>query len=372
LQDLRRAVSKSENEVLMVKTKEIKPDIRGLQLDELKALLVEAGEKPFRATQIFRWVHESAVQDWHEMKNIGEQTRHILNNIVKIEPLKIRQERISKDGTRKYLWELNDANLIETVLLSHSGDITRNRNTLCLSTQVGCAMACNFCATGTMGFSRNLGAGEILSQALDILRIRQKEDPGFKIHNLVYMGMGEPLLNLSAVLKSIRIFNSNEGQKIGIRRITVSTCGLVPQIDILAEEKLDIVLAISLHAPNNEMRDMIMPVNKQYPLEKLIPACQRYIEKTNRRITFEYALIKGMNDKEEHAQQLASLLQGLHANLNLIPINSHPNSKYKRPELVSVKYFSGLLKKKGLNVVIREEKGSDIEAACGQLAGKER
>lgn len=349
-----------------------KVNIRGLLPEEIKEILVKSGEKAFRSSQVFRWVQGSAILDWHEMKNIGEKTKSILIDNTSLIPLRLRQERISSDGTRKYLWELHDGALIETVLLSHFGDVTRNRNTLCLSTQVGCAMSCAFCATGTQGFTRNLSPGEIVSQVLDITRLRQKEMQDYKIHNLVYMGMGEPLLNLSAVLKSIRIVNNHEGQNIGIRRITVSTCGIVPKINELAEENLDIVLAVSLHAPNNELRDSLMPVNKKYPLEQLIPACRRYIEKTGRRITFEYALIKDINDKMIHAEQLSALLYKLNANVNVIPVNSYSDTGYKRPKEASVREFADLLKKKGLNTVIREEKGSDIEAACGQLAGKER
>lgn len=349
-----------------------KIDLRGLLPEEFKETMVKAGEKPFRSTQIFQWVQRSAVQQWSEMKNLGDSTKNILIENTDLLPLKMRQEKISRDGTRKYLWELPDGALIESVLLTHEGDITRNRNTLCLSTQVGCPMGCVFCATGGMGFTRNLSTAEIVSQVLDLTRLRQKEQPEFKIHNLVYMGMGEPLLNLSAVLKSIRILNNPEGQNIGIRRITVSTCGLVPQIDELAEQKLDIVLAVSLHAPNNQLRETIMPVNKKYPLEQLMPACRRYIEKTGRRITFEYALIKGINDKKMHAEQLAALLAGLNANVNIIPVNSLGDNGYERPETANVKEFVAMLKKKSVSAVIREEKGSDIEAACGQLAGKER
>lgn len=349
-----------------------KLDIRGLLPDEIKEIIAKAGEKSFRSAQIFQWVQRNAVQEWLEMKNIGDSTKNILIENTKLLPLKERQEKISSDGTRKYLWELQDGALIESVLLAHEGDITRSRNTLCLSTQVGCPMGCAFCATGKLGFTRNLNTAEIVSQVLDLTRLRQKEQPEFKIQNLVYMGMGEPLLNLSAVLKSIRILNNPAGQNIGIRRITVSTCGLVPQIDELAEENLDIVLAVSLHAPNNTLRETMMPVNKKYPLEQLMSACKRYIDKTGRRITFEYALIKDINDKKMHAEQLAVLLYGLNANVNIIPVNSFGNNGYSRPDLARVKEFAALLKKKSINTVIREEKGSDIDAACGQLAGKER
>ncbi|MDX9872197.1 MAG: 23S rRNA (adenine(2503)-C(2))-methyltransferase RlmN [Clostridia bacterium] len=356
----------------MVNGESVKFDIRGMLPEELRELLHEAGEKPYRAAQVFGWIQDKAVQSFSEMKNAGDKVSDFLAKRTQLQPLKLVRERISSDGTRKYLWALQDKSLIETVLMRHGGDKTRNRNTLCLSTQVGCGMGCSFCATGTLGFIRNLEAGEIVAQVLDVTRQRAAEEEGFKVHNLVYMGMGEPLLNLSAVLKSIKILNNSAGQNIGIRRITVSTCGLAPQIEQLAEEELDIVLAVSLHAPTNDLRDRMMPVNRRYPLERLLAACRRYIEKTGRRVTFEYALIKGLNDSPAQAKELAALLAGLKANVNLIPINTHANNTFKRPHPAGVQGFLRLLQNQGLHAVIREEKGGDIEAACGQLAGKER
>lgn len=347
-------------------------NIRGMLPQELRALLADYGEQAFRGDQVFHWIQRMCIQEWHDIKNIGSPTRQYLADKTVLKPLKMLEERVSKDGTRKYLWGLGNNNLIESVLLSYSGDLTRRRSTLCISTQVGCAMGCNFCATGKLGFTRNLDAGEIVSQVLDLTWLKKKENADFKIDNIVYMGMGEPLLNLSAVLKSIRILNNEKGQNIGIRRITVSTCGLVPQIDQLAEEGLDIVLAVSLHAADNKLRDSIMPVNKRYPLEQLIAACKRYTQKTRRRITFEYALIRGVNDQEIHALQLVDLLSGLNANVNLIPVNVVNNTQYSRPRLPEIKNFARLLREKGINAVVREERGSDIEAACGQLAGRVR
>lgn len=348
------------------------PEIRGLLPGEIREMLVQKGDLPYRAGQVFRWVQEKAVPSWAEMTNIGEITRHILSGKTKLEPLALLHELVSRDGTRKYLWRLCDDNRIETVLLHHSGSFTRERNTVCLSTQVGCAMGCAFCATGRLGFKRNLSAGEITSQVLDLTWRRRQVQPGFKVQNLVYMGMGEPLLNLSAVLKSIRIFNIEAGQNIGMRRITVSTCGIVPQIYQLAAEGLDLVLAVSLHAPTNELRDKLMPVNTRYPLEELIPACRYYAEKTGRRLTFEYVLLKNINDTPEQGRKLAELLSGFRANVNLIPLNTMANGTYCRPEPERVKRFQVLLQQLGVQAVVREEKGSDIEAACGQLAGKER
>jgi len=344
-------------------------DVRGLYKNELIDYLAQLGEKSFRGKQIFRWVQAGAVQKWSEMTNLSNTLQDKLSQNLRFSPLKLILERVSCDGTRKYLLELEDGKRIESVLLFHGGAISKKRTTLCISTQVGCPMGCEFCATGKMGFVRNLTAGEIVGQVLDLTYLRKKEDQQFKINNLVYMGMGEPLLNLPEVLKSIRILNHEEGQKIGIRRITVSTCGLVPQIESLAEENIDIVLAVSLHAPNDKLRNEIMPVNKQYPLGKLINSCRRYIEKTGRRVTFEYALVKGFNDNMEQVVELSTLLRGIKANINVIPINTVSDGAFNKPSSEKIKKFVVALREKGLDVVIREEKGSDIEAACGQLAG---
>lgn len=349
-----------------------KPDIRGLSLDEIKSIIDSKGEKTFRANQVFHWVQAGVVQDWPEMTNIGRAVRGIVAEKTFLKPLELVNERVSRDGTRKYLWRLSDENMVESVLLHHEGDITKTRYTACLSTQVGCPMGCGFCATGKLGFKRNLSAGEIVGQVLDITAYRRREDPGFKVGNIVYMGMGEPLLNLPAVLKSIKILNHKAGQNIGMRRITVSTCGLVPQIDELADERLDIALAVSLHAPTNELRNKIMPVNKKYPLEELIKACRSYIEKTGRRVTFEYALIKDFNGSPLEARQLSQLLQGIKANVNVIPVNTIKGQEISRPDEKEIKSFVKMLKELGVNAVLREEKGSDIEAACGQLAAAMR
>lgn len=342
---------------------EHRPDVRGLTQEELMTLMEELQEKPFRGKQIFHWVQGAAVQSFEEMHNLSSGLRRKLAEFFALQPLNLLCEQISRDGTRKYLWELPDGNRIESVLLFHEGDFTRKHTTLCLSTQVGCPMGCGFCATGKLGFIRNLTAGEIVSQVLDLVAL------SFPINNLVYMGMGEPLLNLPAIIKSIKLLNYEDGQNIGIRRITVSTCGLVPQIRQLAAENLDLVLAISLHAPNNELRNQIMPVNRTYPLEELMAACRYYIGETGRRVTFEYALVKGFNDGPERARELATLLKGLKANVNLIPVNNITDGSYHRPLKEDILKFLGTLREEGLEAVIREEKGSDIAAACGQLAG---
>ena len=349
-----------------------KLDIRGLSLEEIKSIINIEGKESFRAGQVFHWVQARAAQSWSEMANIGPAVRKMLAEKTCLQPLELVRERASRDGTRKFLWRLADDNSVESVLLYHRGDITKARYTVCLSTQVGCAMGCVFCATGKLGFKRNLTTGEIVAQVLDITSHRRNEEPGFKVGNLVYMGMGEPLLNLPTVIKSIKILNHKAGQNIGIRRITVSTCGLVPQIEELAGLGLDIVLAVSLHAPTNELRNRIMPINKKYPLEELIAACRRYIEKTGRRVSFEYALIKNFNDSPREAKLLSRLLQGVKANVNVIPVNAVKGNEILRPGTKEIRGFVRLLKELGVNAVLREEKGSDIEAACGQLAGKMR
>ncbi len=346
---------------------EQRPEIRALTSEEMMTAMEKINEKPFRGKQIFHWVQNAGVQSWEDMRNLSSPLRDKLADYFCLHPLKLLLEQVSQDGTRKYLWELPDGNRIESVLLFHGGDFTRKHTTLCVSTQVGCPMGCSFCATGKLGLTRNLSVGEIVSQVLDCLNLWQ--DESFKINNLVYMGMGEPLLNLPAVLKSIKLLNHEDGQNIGIRRITVSTCGLVPQIEQLAAENLDLVLAVSLHAPNNALRNQIMPVNSTYPLEDLLEACRYYISKTGRRVTFEYALIQGFNDGVKNARELAALLKGLKANLNLIPVNNTVESKYQKPLDEEIKKFLKILKQEGIEAVIREEKGSDIAAACGQLAG---
>lgn len=348
-----------------------KIDVRGMTKKEIEALLIDHKEQVFRGGQVFDWIQSKAVQSFEDMKNIGPKTREKLKELTELVPLELLKERVSIDGTRKYLWGLKDGQAVESVLLYHTGDLTKTRNTICLSTQSGCPMGCTFCATGKMGFKRNLTAAEIIGQVLDTTYLRKKEDPDFKINNLVYMGMGEPLLNLPAVLKSIKILNHKDGQSIGIRRITISTSGLVPQIRELAEEDLDIVLAVSLHAPSNELRDSIMPVNKRYPLEELIGACTYYTNKTGKRITFEYALVKGFNDSTLQARQLAALIGKIPCNVNVIPINKVQGSpEFDKPPQKDVKTFVRALKGFGISTVVREEKGSDIEAACGQLAGE--
>jgi len=345
-------------------------DLRSLDLSEMLQLMEELNEPAFRAKQLFAWVHNKEISSLDEAGNLGKGLLEKLSQKVLISSLNIVKKQVSQDGTTKFLLALPDGNYIECVLMCYRGDRSKKRNTLCISTQVGCAMGCGFCATGKSGFTRNLTVGEILGQVYTVNNFLSQEKDGYKIGNVVYMGMGEPLLNYANVIKSVRLLNSKDGQNISMRRITISSCGIAPQIKKLADQKLDLVLAISLHAPTNELRSKIMPINHKYPLEKLKKACQYYNEVTKKRITFEYALIKDFNDQPQHSKELAQFLKGIHCHVNLIPINSVPGSSFTRPSKKRIYEFLREIKELGVEVSIREEKGTDIDAACGQLRGK--
>lgn len=342
-------------------------DLLGADLKEMAALVTRLGWPEFRAKQLFHWVHQKGALSFCEMKNIPKSMRKILEEQSFISDPKIILESKSEAGdTIKFLLEFPDGVMVETVLMTYKRDNSRNRNTVCVSTQAGCNMGCVFCATGISGMERNLSAGEIMAQVWVAERYCRGKSSS-QVTNVVYMGMGEPLANLTLVLKSIYILNSGEGLNIGMRRITVSTCGLVPQIYRLAEEELPITLAVSLHASNNQLRSQLMPINKKYPLEILIKAADYYGERTGRRVTYEYALFGGVNDREQDGEELGRLLQDRLANVNIIPANAVPESKFKAPEKSQVVKFMDKLLALGVNAVIREEKGGDIDAACGQL-----
>jgi len=344
-------------------------DIRELFPEEIGLWLESQGEKGFRGRQIFRWLQVQCARSYEEMTDIPKALQAMLVQSRPIRPLKLVKELVSRDGTRKYLFELNHGQRIESVLMTHLEASGHKRHTLCVSTQAGCAMGCTFCTTGKGGFFRNLTAGEITGQVLDVTYARRQEDPQFYISNVVYMGMGEPLLNYEAVVRSIRILNHPLGQKIGIRRITLSTCGMPDQIRRLAKEGLDIVLALSLHSPDDALRSRLMPVNRRYPLKEVMEAVRDYAGITGRRITFEYILIKGVNDSPEHARSLCQLLKGLPCNVNIIPVNNGDHG-FIKPGSAEQTAFKNALKKCGIEAVIREEKGADIHGACGQLAGR--
>lgn len=341
-------------------------DCRGLTQKELVQVCLERGLPQFRGRQLFGWIQQKAVQDWDDLKNIAQGDREKLQEVLTLSPLKKIREQISWDGTRKYLFRLEDGETIECVLMDYDRLKNRDRRTVCVSTQVGCAVGCAFCATGLGGFRRNLTVGEITGQILDITHAMRQEDPEFQVTNIVFMGMGEPLHNYESVLKGIEILNHGEGQNIGMRRITISTSGVVPKIRQLAQDNSQVGLAVSLHSANNRIRSELMPINRRYPLEELMDACREYSELTHRRITFEVALIAGQATPEA-AEELAQLIRGQLAHVNLIPVNPVVETGMGRPDQGQIQRFARIVEKAGISVSVREEKGTDIDAACGQL-----
>lgn len=335
-------------------------DLKDFEYNELENFIVESGEPKFRAKQIFQWLHRGA-ESFDDMTNLSKQTRERLSKVCFVSKLRIREKYVSQiDGTVKYLFELEDGNCIESVIMRYKHGIT-----ICISSQVGCRMGCGFCASTIGGLYRNLTAGEILNQV-----IFAQKDIGERISNIVMMGIGEPLDNFDNVLKFLHNVNHSEGICIGYRHISLSTCGVVDKINALAEENMPITLSVSLHAPNNEIRDRIMPVNKKYPVEVLIKACRDYIKKTGRRISFEYALISGVNDADRQAKELSELLSGMLCHVNLIPVNKVEEREYKKGTAEKIRHFQEYLTKLGMNATVRRELGSDISASCGQLRKK--
>jgi len=341
-------------------------ELRSCSDNELIEICQEIGLKRFRAIQLFQWVQQKAVRTWEEMKNIGDRDRQVLQSRMTLYPLEKLREQRSKDGTRKYLFRLEDGETIECVLMDYARITSRDRHTVCVSTQVGCAVGCAFCATGMEGFRRNLSVGEILGQVLDITHYVRQEDPNFQVTNIVFMGMGEPLLNYDHVLQAIQLLNHAQGLNIGMRRMTISTCGVVPQIIQLAKDNPQVGLAVSLHAAHDEVRDQLIPMNRRYPLIQLMEACQEYTQITHRRITFEVALT-AENAQREEAEALARLLKGQFGHVNLIPINPVVGSGMERPNPELIRRFAQVLEDVGISVSSREERGTDIDAACGQL-----
>ena len=332
-------------------------DIKSLYIEEIEGMLKEMGEPKFRAKQIFSWFHAKKAKTFDEMTNLSKPLREKLGEKFKISNVKILEKLVSSDGTTKYLFSLDDGNVIESVLMRYSYG-----NAVCVSTQVGCRMGCGFCASTLNGLERNLEAGEILSQIYEISR-----DIDERISSVVLMGSGEPLDNYDNVIRFIRLLNSRDGADIGQRHITLSTCGLAEKIDKLRGENLQITLAISLHAPNDEIRGKTMPVSRKYDMETLLSACRRYSEETKRRITFEYALIRGVNDSAACAKELASKLKGMLCHVNLIPVNDVKEREYVHSSEEQIKSFASILMGRGIETTIRRKLGSDINAACGQL-----
>lgn len=333
-------------------------DIKSMNIEELEQFLKELGEPKFRAKQIFDWLHAKQVNSFEEMTNLSKSLREKLDEKAAINGVEMVRRLVSQmDGTRKYLFVLSDGAIIESVLMKYE-----HGNTVCISTQVGCRMGCKFCASTLDGVERGLTAGEMLSQIYAI-----QKDCGERVHGTVLMGSGEPLDNYDNVVKFLRLINDPKGQNMGQRHITLSTCGLVEKIYDLAEEDLQITLAVSLHAPNDGIRTQTMPIAKVYSMERLLKACRDYAEKTKRRITFEYALIHGVNDGDEHAWELVKKLRDLLCHVNLIPVNDVKERNYIKSSSDRVKHFASILNDNGIETTVRRKLGSDIDAACGQL-----
>ena len=336
-------------------------NIKDYNLDELQEELINMGEKKFRAEQIFKWIYKEKVKSFDEMTNLSIELREKLKENYTMCNYNILKKQESKDGTKKYLFDVLDGNAIETVLMQY-----HHGKTVCVSSQIGCKMGCKFCASTGIQFVRNLTAGEIVEQILAV-----EQDINDKISNIVFMGIGEPLDNYDNVIKAIKIMNNPKGLEIGTRHISISTSGLVPRIYDLANEKIQCTLSISLHATTDEKRSSMMPVNNRYNIEELMKACKDYIKITNKRISFEYALAKDNNDNLEDAQRLVDLLKGMLCHVNLIPINKIENGEFSKSSNDNILKFRDYLNDHGIVATIRRELGSDIDAACGQLRKKE-
>ena len=335
-------------------------NLKSMTLPELSALFREMGQPAFRARQVYTWLHKGA-RDYEQMTNLPKSLRETLAQRYPIcAPTVVRRQESARDGTIKYLWQLSDGNCVETVLMRyHYG------NTVCISTEVGCRMGCAFCASTIGGLVRRLEPIEMLDEVLFT-----QVDAGQPISHIVLMGIGEPLDNFDNVMRFLELVNSPEGMNISMRHISLSTCGLVPKIDALAEKKLQLTLSVSLHAPNDAIRDTIMPVNKAYPSQALLDACRRYYQATSRRISFEYAMIDGVNDSVEDAKELLRRLKGLPAHFNLIPLNHVEESPLKPSSRAAVAAFQKTLEDGGITATVRRTLGGDIDASCGQLRRK--
>ena len=332
-------------------------DLKDLTFEELEEFLVGMGERKFRAKQIFAWLHRG-VTSFDEMTDLSVALRKKLAEVSFVSTAEIERLLVSKiDGTRKYLFRLGDGNMVESVAMYYKHGIS-----VCISCQVGCRMGCKFCASTIGGLVRSLTAGEILNQVLFV-----QKDIGERISNIVMMGIGEPMDNFDNVIKFLKNVNDEHGINIGYRHISLSTCGVVPNIERLMEYALPITLSISLHAPTDEIRSAIMPVNRAYPVDELLAVCRKYTERTGRRISFEYSVINGVNDSEECAKILASKLKGMLCHVNLIPVNNVEENDFKKPSADKIRRFMSVIDKYNIPVTVRRELGSDISASCGQL-----
>ena len=335
-------------------------NIKNYDLEELKEELLTLGEKKYRAEQIFKWIYVDKVKEFDEMTNLPLELREKLKKEYTMCNFKILKKQESSDGTKKYLFDVLDGNAIETVLMEY-----HHGKTICVSSQIGCKMGCKFCASTGAKFARSLESGEIVEQILAV-----EQDIADKISNVVFMGIGEPFDNYDNVMKAVKIINNQKGLNIGARHISISTSGLVPKIYKFADEKLQCTLSISLHATSDKKRSSMMPINNRYNIKELMEACKYYIEKTNKRISFEYALAKDNNDNLEDAKELVKLLKGMLCHVNLIPINKIENGAYIKSSNENIIRFRDYLNENGIVATIRRELGSDIDAACGQLRRK--
>ena len=344
-----------------------KTNLLGMTPVQLAEYFKKIGERPFRATQVLKWMHQHGVESFDEMTNISKSLREKLTEQAEIREPEVVSQETSKDGTRKWVIRVEGGSCVETVLIPE-GD----RGTLCVSSQVGCSLNCSFCSTGKQGFNRNLTAAEIIGQVRIAIKSFGPMDPANKrvVTNVVMMGMGEPLMNFERVVSAMNLMMEDNAYGLSKRRVTLSTAGVVPAIDKLGEVT-DVSLAVSLHAPNDELRDVLVPINKKYPIKELIAACNRYLEKLSdkRVITIEYTMMRGVNDHPEHARQLSKLLKTLPCKLNIIPFNPFPNSGYERPKAEVIELFKNTMHKAGIRTTVRRTRGEEIDAACGQLVG---
>ena len=346
----------------------LKTNLLGLDRRSLEAFFVGLGEKPFRARQLMKWVYHQGVADFDAMTDLGKGLREKLKAAAEVRVPEVLTEQLSEDGTRKWLLRMDASNNIETVLIPDD-----ERGTLCISSQVGCAMDCSFCATGKQGFNRNLTAAEIIGQVwMANQKLGARPGTDRAITNIVFMGMGEPLANYKHVVTALNVLVDDFGYGLSKRRVTVSTSGLVPNMYKLAED-CDVALAVSLHAPDDALRDVLVPINKVHPIGELMRACRDYVDSKDHRhvhVTFEYVMLEGVNDSLEHAQRLAETVKDVPCKVNLIPFNSFPGTEYRRSPQAAIDRFAELLWRRGIVTITRRTRGDDIDAACGQLAGK--
>ena len=342
-----------------------KTNLLDLDREGLQAFFTERGEKSFRAAQVMKWIYGQCVSDFEVMTNLGKGLRADLRQCAEVRLPEIVTDRLSTDGSRKWLLRFEDGNCIETVYIPEA-----ERGTLCVSSQVGCMLNCSFCSTAQQGFNRNLTTGEIMAQVwLAAEALGNRPDTTRRISNVVMMGMGEPLLNYDNVVRAMRLMLDDFGYGLSKRRITLSTAGIIPAIKRLRED-CDVSLAVSLHAPDDLLRNELVPLNRKYPVRELLAACHDYVGSSRRRVTFEYVLLSGINDSDAHARQLVHCLEGIPAKVNLIPFNPFPNTRYRRSPPGRIDRFFEILNRAGVVTITRKTRGDDIDAACGQLAGR--